>query len=212
MKRFITIEGLIAALFLGFSSCQEPIILELPNDPVQDGYVRVSFSAEVPDMSDVQTRVVDPDGEDISNMTLFCFDSHGLFLSTVKAELISDAGNPSVSGQFDAVIPEHTSRIHFVANQNMNLFNEGSFIAKTETEVLSVMEGSSGMMIYWQRFVKNESAAGNVAEQLKAAGTINLVRNHAKISIGTSKHKASITGFVAVNTNASSASYLSSIK
>lgn len=202
MKRFITIAGLIAALFLGFSSCQEPIILDLPNDPVQDGYVRVNFSAEVPDMSDVQTRVVDPDGEDISNMTLFCFDSHGLFLSTVKAELISDAGSPSVSGNFDAVIPEHTSRIHFVANQNMNLFNEGSFIAKTETEVLSVMEGSSGMMIYWQRFVKNESAAGNVAEQLKAAGTINLVRNHAKISIGTSKHKASITGFVAVNTNA----------
>ena len=202
MKRFIAIAGLFAAFLMGFSSCQEAVILDIPNDPVQDGYVRISFSAEVPDMSEVKTKVVDPDGEDISNMTLFCFDSHGLFLSTVAADLVSDPGTPSVSGTFDAVIPEHTSRIHFVANQNMNLFNEGSFIAKTETEVLSVMEGSSGMMIYWQRFVKDSNAAGTVAEQLKSAGTISLVRNHAKISIGTSAHGASITGFAAVNTNA----------
>lgn len=203
MKRNISITGLLATLLLSFASCQEPVILETPNDPVQDGYVRVSFSAEIPDMTEVKTKVVDPDGEDISNMTLFCFDSRGLFLSTVSAVLTSDSGIPSVSGKFDAVIPEHTDRIHFVANQNMNLFPESSFIAKTETEVLSAMEGSSGMMIYWARFERTDSATGSVADQLKTAGTVTLVRNHARISIGENpEHSAAITGFAAVNTNA----------
>lgn len=204
MKRNRTITGLLAALLLSFASCQEPIIPDTPNDPVKDGYVRVSFAAEVPDMTEVKTKVVDPDGEDISNMTLFCFDSRGLFISTVSATLTPDSGTPSLSGKFDAVIPEHTEKIHFVANQNMSLFPENNFIAKTETEVLSAMEGSSGMMIYWARFVKDANATGNVADQLKAAGTISLVRNHAKVSVSDpdGKHGVAITGFAAVNTNA----------
>lgn len=203
MKRNITITGLLAALLLGLASCQEPVILDIPNDPVQDGYVRVSFTAEVPDMAQVQTKVVDPDGEDISNMTLFCFDSRGLFLSTASATLTPDPGTPSLSGTFDAVIPEHTEKIHFVANQNMSLFKESDFIAKTETEVLSAMEGSSGMMIYWARVEKGASDE-DVAATLTTAGTINLIRNHARISVSdpNTSHGVEITGFAAVNTNA----------
>lgn len=201
MKRNITITGLFAAVLLAFAACQEPIILEGPNDPVEDGYVRISFTAQVPDMSEVQTKVVDPDGEDISNMTLFCFDSRGLFISTVSATLTPDSGTPSLSGTFDAVIPEMTERIHFVANQNMSIFSESSFLAKSETEVLSAMEGSSGIMIYWARYVKTGDAP--IAEQIKNAGTISLVRNHAKISINDNgAHGSAITGFAAVNTNA----------
>lgn len=203
MKRLITIAGLFAALIFGINSCQDHVILETTTDPVQDGYVRIRFKAEVPDMAEVKTKVVDPDGEDISNMTLFCFDSRGLFLSTVSAQLTQGAGIPSLSGTFDAVIPEYTEKIHFMANQNMNIFRENEFIGKTETEVLSAMEGSSGMMIYWARFAKDASASTSVAEQLKSMGTVSLVRNHAKISIADNPaHSAAIIGFVAVNTNA----------
>ncbi len=200
MKTNRTITALFATLLMGFVSCQDPIIIDMP-DPVQDGYVRVSFKAEVPDMAEVQTKVVDPDGEDISNMTLFCFNEHGLFLSTISATLTPDSGTPSLSGTFEAVIPENTETIHFVANQNMSLFPESEFIAKTETEVLSAMEGSSGMMIYWARYEKNGEE--NIATQLKNAGEISLVRNHARISVSDSgQHGTAITGFAAVNTNA----------
>ena len=106
MKTNRTITALFATLLMGFASCQDPIIIDMP-DPVQDGYVRVSFKAEVPDMAEVQTKVVDPDGEDISNMTLFCFNEHGLFLSTISATLTPDSGTPSLSGTFEAVIPEN---------------------------------------------------------------------------------------------------------
>lgn len=200
MKTNRTITALFATLLMGFASCQAPIIIDMP-DSVQDGYVHVSFKAEVPDMAEVQTKVVDPDGEDISNMTLFCFNEHGLFLSTISATLTPDSGTPSLSGTFEAVIPENTETIHFVANQNMSLFPESEFIAKTETEVISAMEGSSGMMIYWARYEKNGEE--NIATQLKNAGEISLVRNHARISVSdTGQHGPAITGFAAVNTNA----------
>ena len=201
MKRHINISALLATLFLGFASCQDPVNLEIPNDPVQDGHVRISFTAQTPDMAEVKTRVVDPDGEDISNMTLFCFDARGLFVSTVTATLTPDSGTPSLSGSFEAVVPEITDRIHFVANQNMSLFPESSFISKTETEVLSAMEGSSGMMIYWSRFVK--APGSDLASQISGT-TISLVRNHAKISVSDdgNLHGKAITGFVALNTNA----------
>lgn len=201
MKRHINISGLLATLFLGFAACQDPVNLEIPNDPVQDGYVRVSFTAQTPDMAEVKTKVVDPDGEDISNMTLFCFDARGLFISTVTATMTPDQGSPSLSGSFEAVIPEITERIHFVANQNMSLFPESEFISKSETEVLSAMEGSSGMMIYWSRFVK--ASGSDIASQLSGT-TVGLVRNHAKISVSDAgnRHGKTITGFVAVNTNA----------
>ena len=203
MKRNIAIIGLLVSLLLGFASCQEPVIVELPSEQAPEGYVRISFDAEVPGMSKVQTKVVDPDGEDISNMTLFCFDARGLFLSTSTAQMTPDPGVPSLSGTFDAVVPQNTERIHFVANQNMNLFNESEFIARTETEVLSIMEGSSGMMIYWARFVKNQSSSASIADQIKNSGGIKLVRNHAKISVSNpSNSYVNITGFVAVNTNA----------
>lgn len=203
MRRYITITAFILSMILGISSCQEPVIVDLPSEPVQDGYMRISFDAEAPDMSEVQTKVVDPDGEDISNMTLFCFDARGLFLSTSTAKLTPDPGVPSLSGSFDAVVPQNTERIHFVANQNMNLFNEGEFVARTETEVLSIMEGSSGMMIYWSRFVKDASSALSISDQIKAAGGVKLVRNHAKISVANPDNSyITITGFAAVNTNA----------
>lgn len=203
MKRYTAIIGLLASLLLGFVSCQEPVMVELPSEMAPEGYVRISFDAEVPGMKEVQTKVVDPDGEDIGNMTLFCFDARGLFLSTVTAQLTPDTGVPSLSGSFDAMVPQNTERIHFVANQNMSLFNESEFIARTETEVLSIMEGSSGMMIYWARFVKDASSSVSLSDQIRNAGGVKLVRNHAKISVANPNNGyITITGFVAVNTNA----------
>jgi len=203
MKRIVNIGSLLAVILFGLASCQEPVLGDFVDNPVNEGYVRISFDAEAPGMSEVQTKVVDPDGEDISNMTLFCFDARGLFLSTVSAELTPDPGTPSLSGSFEAVIPEITERIHFVANQNMNLFEEDDFLAKSETEVLSIMEGSSGMMIYWARFVKDAESAKSISDQIKDAGGVKLVRNHAKISIANPNNEyIEITGFAAVNTNA----------
>ena len=142
MKRYMKIAALAATLFGIVTSCQEPLVDGF-DAPVQDGYVNVSFNTEIPDMGEVVTKVVDPDGEDISTMSLLCFNEQGLFLATVQATLNPETATPSVSGSYTAAIPETTDRIHFLANQNMSLFDESEFVGKTESEVISAMAAQS---------------------------------------------------------------------
>ena len=211
MKRYMKIAALAATLFGIVTSCQEPLVDGF-DAPVQDGYVNVSFNAEIPDMGEVVTKVVDPDGEDISTMSLLCFNEQGLFLATVQATLNSNTATPSVSGSYTAAIPETTDRIHFLANQNMSLFDESEFVGKTESEVISAMEGSSGMMIYWARVAKSDvKIDGEAASTIRLAlqnivvpkvvykedgtqqtpendpnypkGTVVLTRNHARVGV-----------------------------
>lgn len=226
MKRYMKIAALAATLFGIVTSCQESLVDGF-DAPVQDGYVNVSFNAEIPDMDRVVTKVVDPDGMQISNMTLFCFNNNGLFISTVKAELEK---TEETKGTYTAKIPQATDRIHFLANQNMSLFDESEFVGKTEAEVISAMEGSSGMMIYWARIARNGSGTSmseflsnyQAAPDMKDAdndgteettvatyekGTVVLTRNHARVTVNSDSDSdgnkfLNVTGFVMVNTSA----------
>lgn len=169
---------------------------------VPDGYVSIRFSADVPAMQEVVTRAVDYDGGGIQNMTLFCFDSYGLFISTVSASL---SPKTMQTGTFTATVPEYTRTIHFVANQNMNSFAEDDFRSKSEAEVMSLLEGSSGKMIYWSRFKCNENDDSPIDDQLQASGAvIEMIRNHALVSVQKESDAVDfeITGFVVCNTNA----------
>ena len=63
------------------------------------------------------------------------------------------------------------------------------------------MEGGSGMMIYWNRFAKNETTGTYIKAQIEAlTGGIELIRNQAKVTISNwdnSYHK--VVGFVVAN-------------
>ena len=86
MTRRIRYAALLGALFLA-AACQRE---EWPADggmSASDGYVTLRAGVEIPSMPEVVTRSVDPDGLDVQTMTLFCFDSYGLFISTADAEL-----------------------------------------------------------------------------------------------------------------------------
>lgn len=175
-----------------------------------DGYVNITFSSSVPAMTNVATRTVDADGMGIQNMSLFCFDEYGLFITTVTASI---EASTLTTGTFDATIPNHTQRIHFVANQNMDTFQETDFLNKSESQVMSDLEGSSGMMIYWARFVYDDTVGTTLEEQIQAASPITFIRNHAKVTIedyNGSDYDANfdgtqyftVTGFTTNNTNA----------
>lgn len=182
-------------------SCNEDELWK--NHTLRDGYVALRFSAEIPDMQEVETRAVDPDGGGVQNMTLFCFDSYGLFISTATATL---APTSDWTGSFDAQVPDNTRTIHFLANQNMSEFKEDDFRGKSESEVMSVLEGSSGKMIYWARFACASDNESNIKEQLQTAGSaITMIRNQAQVSIADDKWETewfTVTGFAVVNSNA----------
>ena len=188
----------LAAISLSLVSCLSENSWRIEPSVVPEGYVSVSFMTDIPAMQEVVTRAVDPDGAGVQNMTLFCFDSYGLFISTATASL---APASQTSGTFTAEIPENTSIIHFVANQNMSNFAEDDFRGKSESEVMALLEGSSGRMIYWSRF--ESRGEGDIVSQLKAADPVSLIRNHAMFSVSVASGVGfSVTGFAVCNTNA----------
>lgn len=197
VKRAIHTAIVLAALAVLPVSClQSDLPGSLP--AAREGYVSVRFSTDIPAMQEVATRAIDPDGYGVQNMTLFCFDGYGLFISTATASLEPDS---QTSGTFTAEIPENTSIIHFVANQNMSNFAEDDFRGKSESEVMALLEGSSGRMIYWSRF--ESSGEGDIVAQLKNSDPVSLIRNHAMFSVSVASGVGfDVTGFAVCNTNA----------
>lgn len=201
IKRVIRAATAALGILAALNACQQDRTATATPDRVPDGYVALRFDAEIPAMQEVVTRSVDPDGNGVQNMTLFCFDSFGLFISTATADLSAQS---SETGTFSAVVPENTRTIHFLANQNMSEFQEDDFRSRSEAEVMSVLEGSSGRMIYWARFACAPEDDRSIDEQLAAAGnTVEMIRNHARISIANPDNQwLEVTGFVPYNTNA----------
>lgn len=197
-RRISYIVATLAAISLSLVSCLSENGWKTEQTVVPEGYVSVSFRTDIPAMQEVSTRAVDPDGYGVQNMTLFCFDGYGLFISTATASLEPDS---QTSGTFTAEIPENTRVIHFVANQNMSSFAEDDFRGKSESEVMALLEGSSGRMIYWSRF--DAGGEGDIVTRLKDNDPIRLIRNHAKFSVAVASDLGfNVTGFAVCNTNA----------
>ena len=149
------------------ASCQRDAVEEfVPQKPameVPEGYTYIEFNANISDIQRRNTRAVDPDGLHLSNMTLFCFNEFGLYISSEEATLTSYSED---SGHFQAIIPNHTQIIHFIGNHSEGLFNESEFPGQTESMVIANMEGGSGMLVYWSRFQMDADSNKSISEQL----------------------------------------------
>lgn len=187
-------------------SCQEE--LSCPSEvEAPEGYVNLSFSATVPDMDLVSTRAVDPDGGGIQHIILYCFDSYGLFITTVSLsgdEHTPDGNTPSLAGTFKATVPDHTDIVHIVGNQVITDFSEDEFRNKSEFEVMSALEASAGRMIYWARRTVTQ-----LKEHQESGDPVELIRNQAKVTVEVEKDPQGnpvtdfeVVGFVVTNTNA----------
>ena len=200
-----------------------------PEEWVADGSpVSIKLGVKIPDPIEVATRAVDPDGNGIQTMTLFCFNGEGLLISTATAD-ITPKGDES-GGILDADIPNTTRVIHLLANQNMAQFKEDAFRNLSEDQVIANLEGSSGMMIYWARVEIPGKVIGNEAildwftkmtdptnppagSPIGEGYPIMMLRNQAKVMVdagGTADAQGrkwngtyfSVTGFTVVNTQA----------
>lgn len=166
---------------------------------VPEGYKLLSFTADVPDMVEVNTRAIDPDGGGIQELWLFCFTGDGYFLSTVKAKITPDgdaSGVNSLSGEFTASVPEATGIVHFIANYRMISFDENAMLGKHETDLIPSLVVSSGYMIYWQRMQLPETGLDNL--------TVTLIRNQAQFRLATpvDETTSNIVSFGVYNTSA----------
>lgn len=184
-KRFLYTIGTMAMMLLVFAACQDhDVSSSTSQQDVPEGYVAISFKLDIPDMREVQVRAVDPDGVDIHNLALYCFNTYGLYIGKVEVENMTTV--TGTSGTFSATIPEDTHIIHFLANQNTALYDDNELRGKSEEEVMAAMEGASGMLIFWGR-VQHDSQYADLAAQIQAMSTdgangVQMIRNQAMVT------------------------------
>lgn len=197
MKTYIKI-ALFAAV-LGFSvSCVEDFA-GLGEASVQEGYKTVEFMAQVTDMSVVRTKAVDPDGAGVQQVTVFCFDANGLFITTVTAERISSSAGVSLSGKLKITVPDYTEFVHLIGNQNLTYFSEDDYRGMSEVDVMASLEASAGRMIYWARKTIDELKNVHNAD----SNPVKLLRNQAKITLSVDPSSGfEQRGWVVVNSSA----------
>ncbi len=176
-------------------SCQREILP--PDIGDKEGNIKLNLSVRVPGMSEVKTRAVDPDGAGVQNITLFCFDEYGLFVSTVSADVNpnpAQGADYSLSGTFSATVPAHVETVHLIGNQNLTYFQEGNYEGMSEVEVITSIQASAGRMIYWAR---------EDIDNLVDGYTVTLYRNQAKMTVSVASAANFVeNGWVVVNTNA----------
>lgn len=200
-------------MLLLLSSCvREEVIVAPVVDDVPEGYTKITFRANISSPTVVDTRAVDPDGLDVSNMTLFCFNEFGLYISSEEAKLVQGSKSEdgiSESGEYTAIVPSHTHIIHFLANHSRGLYDDKDFPGQTESMVVANMEGGSGMLVYWSRFQMDTNSNQSIDDQLsnltyvingKTYNGVKLIRNQAKVTIDDwETDEFVVTGYRTVN-------------
>ena len=180
MKRLKYI--LLSLLAVVFAACQDDMPVNRPAGGLDaDGNVRLCFNTEIPDMEQVQTRAVDPDGYGVNSLWLFCFDQYRHYIGRVQADVAHEGSSENhLSGSFTATIPGATRHLHFIANLNVNDFEDTPNLGRLDTEVIPQFTTTSGLLCYWGY----KSFASEDALTSFAGGTdskVSMFRNQARI-------------------------------
>ena len=181
MKRLQYI--LISFLVMVFTACQDDSFeANRPGELDANGNMLVRFGTEIPEMPQMNTRAVDPDGYGVRSLWLFCFDKFRHYTGHVAATNVTSNGasENGISGGFEATIPGSTRYIHFIANLNVNDFEDVPNLGRLDAEVIPQFTTTSGLLSYWG-YMKFESE-----EALKtfASGTgskVSMFRNQARV-------------------------------
>lgn len=180
MKRWKYI--IISLLAVVFAACQDDMPVNRPAGGLDaDGNVRLCFNTEIPDMEQVQTRAVDPDGYGVNSLWLFCFDQYRHYIGRVQAE-VSQTGSSEdkLSGSFTATIPGATRHLHFIANLNVNDFEDTPNLGRLDTEVIPQFTTTSGLLCYWgYKSFDSEDALTSFAGGTDSK--VSMFRNQARI-------------------------------
>lgn len=177
--KYISIILAISFLICIATACYHEDIAVQIQKPTEVGVVgnemKICLGVNAPDPIEVVSRGVDPDGKALQTLTVFCFDRNGLLISTASAKVNPKTGvEDNTEGTIDVSLPIATRIMHLVGNQNMSRFDKNTFTNKSEDEVLSILEGSAGMLIYWARIEvpTNVNTLYTNAQYEKADGTI----------------------------------------
>ena len=181
MKRLQYI--LISFLVMVFTACQDDSFeANRPGELDANGNMLVRFGTEIPEMPQMNTRAVDPDGYGVRSLWLFCFDKFRHYTGHVAATNVTsnDASENGISGGFEATIPGSTRYIHFIANLNVNDFEDVPNLGRLDTEVIPQFTTTSGLLSYWG-YMKFESEEALKTFASGAGSKVSMFRNQARV-------------------------------
>ena len=161
----------------------------------ENGMMHVNLQITLPQFVNA-TRAA---GNAQNDIQMLCFDKNGLFIGTGKEMKVTSKDD--THGNLTGEVPGNTSRIHFLANGSELIpQNTDSWIGLNENFLIGNLttkanEGTP-QMVYWG-YEKRSNA-----EEMKSFlsdGTIYLVRNCARITIGVVNPDYEVTGMVVCN-------------
>lgn len=172
----------VSLLVLVLSACQDNTFETQASGEIDaNGNVLVRFNTEIPDMAEVNTRAVDPDGYGVNSLWLFCFDQYRHYIGHVQATVSQNtASEDNLSGSFTATIPGSTRVLHFIANLNVNDFEDAPNLGRLDTEVIPQFTTTSGLLSYWgyMKFADEKALTSFASGE---GSKVSLFRNQARI-------------------------------
>lgn len=180
MKRILS--NLILLLMLTFSACTQESLFS-PEQQADE--VAVHFRINIPAYRLEHTRSSSIDENAISSLALLLYNEEGHFIKLVEANL-------STPGSFTAILPQSSDRriIHFVANHSWPAGFVTEAEGKSEGELIPALISDNGLRM-WAR----KELPGGISASSFATGTVELIRNMARISVDDLATTFSLDGF-----------------
>ena len=180
---------------------------DLPQPQQTDGdNIELNFSVTIPEAGSVTRGTLG--GPKITSLTVVVFDDKGYFVAAKPAKLATatdDWGVTSAETKFTVELPQSSSPriLHFVANKSPEDFTFGTetaIMTELTTSLRASGDTDSNEDAYWQRVEVPNLLVQDKNTLSTTLKKIPLVRNFAKIKIGTVPPGFTVTGFALINT------------
>lgn len=179
---------------------------DLPQPQQTDGdNIELNFSVTIPEAGSVTRGTLG--GPKITSLTVVVFDDKGYFVAARPANATDGWGEKVTSAEtpFTVALPQSSSPriLHFVANKSPKDFafgTETAIMTELTTSLRASGDTQSNEDAYWQRVEVPNLLVQDATTLSNTLKKIPLVRNFAKIKIGTVPSGFTVTGFALINT------------
>lgn len=155
----------------------------------------LDFGIVVPE---AQTATKSISAPAITSLTVVAFDEYGYFVAAADASPVNGWDVSSATEtEFTVSLPQSASarKLHFIANgPAANTFSYGA-----ETDIMTGLVSEGGNDAYWQTLQVSSLLVQDQSSLNEAMQSIPMIRNYAKVRIGTVAGSFTLTGYALIN-------------
>lgn len=189
MKKILSV---IAAMLVLASCIQKDLTPAVTSD---GDNILLNFGIVVPE---AQTATKSISAPAITSLTVVAFDEYGYFVAAADAAPVNGWGVSSTTAtQFKVSLPQSASarKLHFIANgPAASTFSYGA-----ETDIMTGLVSEGGNDAYWQTLQVSSLLVQDQNSLNASMQNIPMIRNYAKVRIGSVVDSFNLTGYALIN-------------